>query len=124
MNYLRRQQGQDIVEYALVLPLLILLLFGIVEFGFLFLTYNTVANAAREGARAGVIPSTSDAEIEAAARNLATGLDPAELTITIQRPSSNTVRVTTTYTASLLTGPLLGGSGTITLQSAATMNSE
>jgi hypothetical protein len=52
----RSDAGQDVVEYALVLPLLLLLLFGIVEFGWAVFAYNTVANAAREVARCCIIP--------------------------------------------------------------------
>ncbi|HNS51321.1 MAG TPA: pilus assembly protein [Anaerolineae bacterium] len=53
---LKGGQGQGLVEYALILPLLLLLLFGIVEFGWAVFAYNTVGNAAREVARCCVIP--------------------------------------------------------------------
>ncbi len=56
----RHEEGQDIIEYALILPFLLLLTFGIFEGGLLFFHYNTVANAAREGARAGIIPGASE----------------------------------------------------------------
>ena len=41
---------------ALVLPLLLLIIVGIIDFGFLFRELSVVTNAAREGARAGVLP--------------------------------------------------------------------
>lgn len=47
----RGERGATLVESALVTPLLLLLVFGIFEFGFVFRDYLTVANAARDGAR-------------------------------------------------------------------------
>jgi Flp pilus assembly protein TadG len=51
----RRDQGQSLVEFSLVLTPLFLLLLGIVQFGFIFNTYVTVTSAAREAARTGSI---------------------------------------------------------------------
>jgi Flp pilus assembly protein TadG len=48
-------RGQSLVEFALVLPPLFLILLGIIQFGFIFNTYVTMTNAAREGARTGTI---------------------------------------------------------------------
>lgn len=51
---MKRQRGEDgaaLVEFALIAPLLILLVLGIVEFGWLFGQYNDVRHGAREGAR-------------------------------------------------------------------------
>jgi hypothetical protein len=48
----KQVSGQSLTEVALVLPLLVLLLMGLVEFGFLLYAHNQVANAAREAARA------------------------------------------------------------------------
>lgn len=47
----RREQGASLVEFALVVPLLALMLFGIVDFGFVLNRDTLVNNAAREGAR-------------------------------------------------------------------------
>lgn len=47
------QEGQAMVETALMIMAVLLLLMGIIEFGFLFFAYVRVSNAAREGARAG-----------------------------------------------------------------------
>ncbi|MEA3338815.1 MAG: TadE family protein, partial [Chloroflexota bacterium] len=46
-----RRKGQGIVEFALVLPILLLLLFGIIEFGRIFQAWLTIENAARQAAR-------------------------------------------------------------------------
>lgn len=51
---LSSEHGAVIVEFALVLPLLAALLFGIVEFGLLFYNKQVLTNASREGARAGI----------------------------------------------------------------------
>src|SRR3982751_2289870 len=47
--------GQSLVEFALVLTPLFLVLLGIIQFGFIFNTYVTLTNAAREGARSGTV---------------------------------------------------------------------
>ena len=51
----RDEEGQNIVEFALLLPLLMWILLGIIQFGFIFAAYLTLNNAAREGARWGSI---------------------------------------------------------------------
>ena len=51
----RRSQGQGFVEFALILPVLLLLMLGIVEFGYVFAAYSSLFNAAREGVRYGVV---------------------------------------------------------------------
>ncbi len=48
---LNNKKGQSMVELALVLPVLLLLFMGIVQFGFIFNGHITVTSAAREGAR-------------------------------------------------------------------------
>lgn len=48
---MRRQAGQSIVEFALVLPLFLFLVFGIIYFGCFFADYITLSNAARSSAR-------------------------------------------------------------------------
>jgi hypothetical protein len=51
------QSGASAIEFALVLPLLLLFLFGIIEFGALFFDKAMITNASREGARAGIVYS-------------------------------------------------------------------
>jgi len=52
----RSQAGAELVEFALVLPMLLLVFGGIVDFGMLLQRQQVVTNAAREGARLGVLP--------------------------------------------------------------------
>jgi Flp pilus assembly protein TadG len=49
------RKGQALVEFALVLPLLLLLIFGIVDAGRLIFVYNTISNSARDGARVAIV---------------------------------------------------------------------
>ncbi len=59
----RRERAAAAVELALVLPLLLLIMGGIVDFGRFFYTQNMVVNAAREGARSRALGySTTDAD--------------------------------------------------------------
>ena len=51
----RREEGQSLVEFSLILLPLFLLILGIVQFGFIFNTYITMSNATREAAREGSI---------------------------------------------------------------------
>jgi TadE-like protein len=51
----RRTRGQALVEFALVIPLFLLLIFGIVDAGRLIYAYNTVANSARNSARVAIV---------------------------------------------------------------------
>lgn len=47
------------VEFALILPLFLLLIFGMIEFGFIFFNMQVLTNAAREGARYGIVAKTT-----------------------------------------------------------------
>ncbi|WP_422444893.1 TadE family protein [Thermoanaerobacterium sp. DL9XJH110] len=66
----KSQKGQAMVELALILPVIVLILFGILEFGRIFYSYIVITYAAREGARAGAVGKT-DAEIIARVREAA-----------------------------------------------------
>lgn len=59
----RNEQGQSLVEFALVLPLLVILLVGILEFGWLYNGQITLTSAAREGAR---VAAVQDVQLTAA----------------------------------------------------------
>jgi Flp pilus assembly protein TadG len=54
---LNNQRGTSAVEFAIVLPLLVVFIFGIIEFGLVFYNKAMVTNASREAARAGIVYS-------------------------------------------------------------------
>ena len=59
------ESGSSLVELAVSLPLLLVLIVGIVDFGFLFQSFEVVTNAAREGARIAVLPGYTNADVQA-----------------------------------------------------------
>jgi Flp pilus assembly protein TadG len=61
----RSEAGAELVEFALVLPLLLLIFGGIVDFGLLLQRQQVVTNAAREGARLAVLPGYTTADVQA-----------------------------------------------------------
>jgi Flp pilus assembly protein TadG len=63
-------RGSSLVELALTLPLLALLLFSIIQYGFIFAGFITVRNASAVGARHAILrPAPSDAEVRQAVRD-------------------------------------------------------
>lgn len=128
------EAGQDLVEYALILPLFLLLSLSVFEFAILFFQFNTVSNAAREAARTGIVPATIscndaciDGRVEAAARTLTTGLDQDMLDVDVLHPDGNSVRVDIAYQTEFISSIVVeavGGSGDVTLRASATMQRE
>jgi Flp pilus assembly protein TadG len=113
---LRGERGASAVEFALIVPLLIALVVGIVEFGHAFQVQGQLSAAAREGVRAMALQN-DPAAARAAVRNATSTFDPAltdaEIVIT---PSacpavggSTTVRLTIDYDMPFLTGLFGGG---------------
>ena len=106
---LGRQSGQTMTEFALVLPVLCLVLFAIAQFGILFNNYVTLTDAVRAGARKAAVSRHEDdpvgvatAKVQAAAADL----DQEGLDVTVTSswgPGTNvTVRATYPYEVSLL----------------------
>ncbi len=127
---MRSERGQSLVEYALILPLLLLLLVAIMEFGLVALDYATLSNAAREGARAAAVVSTTDTAARdaavAAAEHAATTLNEDDLSVTVT-VSTDTVQVQVEYDVHLITAALIsavGGRPTLHLQAVSTMQRE
>ena len=80
-----RSRGQSLVEFALVFPLFILLLAGMIDFGIGLYSYMTLVNATREGARLGATNCTvlacTDA-VKARVTAASIGLNPSPITVT------------------------------------------
>ena len=74
-------RGAAMVEFAIIAPLLLLLVFGIIEFGRAYNAQNTLTHAAREGAREYAITGDFLAA-EATAKAAATSLDSSKITVT------------------------------------------
>ena len=55
-----RARGSALAEFAVIAPLLITLLFGVVEYGYVYMVRQTMTNAAREGCRLGIITSSTE----------------------------------------------------------------
>lgn len=53
-----RQGGQNLVEFALILPILLLLVFGVINFAYAFTVHTSLVHAAREGVRYGMVEPT------------------------------------------------------------------
>ena len=85
---LRDQSGAELIEMAIVTPILLMILAGIFDFGFLFRGWEVVTNAAREGARVGVLPGydcddgSADIESRVDAYMLASGFQIGDYTVT------------------------------------------
>ncbi len=84
----QRQKGIAAVEYALVLPFLTLLLFGIIDFGTALYNREVLTNASREGARAGIIlsvprPSVAEVNTVVEAYLTSAGLNSSEVSISV-----------------------------------------
>lgn len=108
---INRPKGQSLVETALILPIVILILTGIIDFGLMFNNYLVITNASRDGARSAVVGKT-DTDIKTEIRNMTSTLDQSKLTITIYpaeslRKKGDNITVTVTYDYHLLT-PIIG----------------
>lgn len=125
---LSREAGQSLVEFALVLPLVLSILFGIVEFGRGFQSWLAITNAAAYGARTGAVGASAVA-IDTATRDAAASLDPVLLDVQIanaQGPPGTAVNVQVTYDLPMITpifAVLLPG-GVISLTADATQRLE
>ena len=76
------ERGAAAVEFAIVATLFFMLVFGIIDFGFAFHSWNNTANAAREGARKGAVDSSVQDVIDRT-KAAASTLDPTKLTVTV-----------------------------------------
>jgi len=80
-------RGQGFVEFALILPILLLLMLGILEFGYIFAAYSGLFNADREGARFGVVNPTDVSGIVDKAERKVLLADPDTVDIVVRYDS-------------------------------------
>ncbi len=103
------RRATALVEFALVAPMLFTILFGIVEYGYVYMVRQTMTNAAREGCRIAILQSNSEADVLGVVDTMMapTGVstyDTVFTPATVDDPI-NTVVISTTYDAiSLLPG--------------------
>jgi hypothetical protein len=84
---LRSESGASAVEFALLLPVLMLILFGIIEFGLALHRQAILTNASREGARLGIVSSVPPIDLAAVNAKIdsyliAAGINPADVSRT------------------------------------------
>ena|SRR5947208_1402300 len=111
----KRERGQNAVEFALLLPVLMLVLFGILDLGRLFFAAITITNAARDGARYGIEHPTDLSGIQARvqAEAAGTGIVLNDVSL-INRVCSSAcasgtpIRVEVTYNLSLIVPGIFG----------------
>ena len=138
-SLLTSERGAELVEFALVFPMLLLVMLGIMDFGFLFQRYEVLTAAAREGARIAILPGYTDADVQArvTAYLTAGGLtQPATVsvgtaqTMTLGTQCISIRPVTVTYTYQyLFVGPIMAffgepALGTRQLNATSAMRSE
>jgi Flp pilus assembly protein TadG len=96
------ERGQSMTEFALVLPLMVVLLFGIIQFGLTFNNYISLTDAVRAGARKGAVARHLSDPVGATVdqvQKAGTDLDPADLQIDVQSSwnTGDQVKVTASY---------------------------
>ena len=104
---LQKNNGQALIETALVLPIIILILMGIIDFGLMFSNYFIVSNASRDAARNAVV-GQSDVQTQALIANMTSTLNQEKIKITIYpadslRKKGDEVSITIEYDNTLLT---------------------
>jgi Flp pilus assembly protein TadG len=101
------ERGAALVEFALTLPLLLVVIAGVVDFGLVFQRQEVITNAAREGARLAALPGYDDAAVESRVRTyVQQGLSMSNAALTAAMPTTGGV----TVQPQNITVPLAGGS--------------
>jgi Flp pilus assembly protein TadG len=117
---IKREQGQTMTEFALILPIFVVLLFGIIQFGIAFNNYETITDAARAGARKAAVSRQSSDPVGdcrnaalSAATNLNMSQSGAGVTCTydpsMQPGTTVTVEVDYPYSINLFGIPVTSG---------------
>lgn len=127
-RFLKSEKGQAMVEFALVLPLLLILLCGIIDFGWLYYNQITLNNAAREGARYAVIyyDPVSDWKSAAESRMLSSMAGVSSAAAIVSDPVEQRITASVTATPRILTGftSTILGKQTVELHASCTMRLE
>jgi Flp pilus assembly protein TadG len=117
-RHLRDERGQAMVEFAVILPIFLVLVFGIIQFGIVFNNYVTLTDATRAGARAGAVArndadpnGTATTAVYSSATDLNSNLH-VSVNSTWQSGSDITVKATYPYSINLLGWVI--SSGTLT----------
>jgi Flp pilus assembly protein TadG len=86
---MRNRCGSAAVEFAVVAPIFLLFVFGIIEYGRMVMVQQILTNSAREGARVGILDNSTQVDVETAVNQSlgAGGISGAEITITPNPPS-------------------------------------
>jgi len=124
---LRNSKGNAVIEFALVLPLLLLIVFGITEFGRAIMTTNILNTAAREGARLAAVSAMNDTlSVQGRVSEVLQAAKVDLKSITIEYSASNkSVKVTVTSDFEVLSAGVLDPfMGTIELKGATVMRFE
>ena len=110
---LEKNRGQALVEFALVLPIFLLIVLGIMEFGNLLFQINVVTGAAREGVRVAAVTAPDGTAVSAAVNNVLNAANIHDPVITVAGPTgANEVSVTVQVIYSSITGGFVPGIGT------------
>lgn len=112
----KKNSGQNLVEFALIVVILLALVLGIVEFARIWMTFQAVTNSCREGARLAALPSgfADDAAVTARVTNYLTNanLDPGQASILVSNVDGATgtnATVSVNYSVNLMfLGPIVG----------------
>ena len=107
--FIKDKRGQSLIEFALVLPILLLVVFGITEFGRAIMVKNVLHTASREGARLAAVSPVSDSlSVQARVQEVldAANITPKEITIQFD-PGAKTVEVTVTTDFEVLSAGVL-----------------
>lgn len=108
----KMRKAAAVVEMAVVLPILLTILFGIIEFGWTFMVYQSITNAAREGCRVAVLEGSTDEEINARIDEYLTLVGMANYSVDITHSTvddpTETVIVRIPYTSVSLLGGYFG----------------
>ena len=116
LRYIRNSSGSVAVEFALLLPVYIFFMFGIIEFGRYIWTRNTMEFAAEIAARYGAITSgATDATVAAYALTQLIGISSTGITFTATVAASTVTVVGTTTFSSVITNYVPIVSKTITV---------